>query len=66
MEVISVPAVANSIIIPEQIAELKKKIHPVNWARKVCLLLMGVSSEAVLLRLPVHAKEETHPAVGRF
>lgn len=58
LEVISVPAIANSIIIiPEQIGELRKKIHLVNWARKGCVLQMGVSPKAVSRnsRLPVHA-----------
>lgn len=73
LEVISIPAIANSIIIiiiiPEQIGELRKKIHLVNWARKVSVLQMGVSPKAVSRNSDcqsTQSKEETLPDVHRF
>lgn len=71
LEVISVPAIANSIIIiPERIGELRKKIHLVNWARKVCVLQMGVSPKAVSRNSDCQStqskEEETRPDVRRF
>lgn len=74
LEVISIPPIANSIIIiiiiiPEQIGELRKKIHLVNWARKVSVLQMGVSPKAVSRNSDcqsTQSKEETRPDVRRF